>query len=199
MRNNIRNFLALGVVLALVGTSARGQLPLSGASTETAVDPARRAAAEEFANAIDLKTQQRMASEVVAQQIESVALRQVMESDPSAQVERKKDPAKFEAKTAALQVLLATELRKLNAELAPQAYSETLNIYARTFTTAELHQIRDFYLSPLGRKLLEKQPQLIQECTALNQRLALQKMPALIEKVRAFIQSQDSTQPTVTK
>lgn len=156
-----------------------------------AIDPARRAAAEALAQSIDLKGQLRAANEMSAGQLETTMLRQIIENDPKARSTREKNPERFERVMAGLQSFIGQEVRKTNAELEPTVYSETIDIYARTFTEGELREIQAFYGSPLGKKLLEKQPELMRECIAMSQRLLVQKMPALFQRMKEHIQTND--------
>ena len=161
----------------------------SGPAQAAPVDPARRAAAQAFAESIDLKKQLTMANEIAAGQIESSLLRELLESNPKAQAARKKNPERFEKVMTGLQSFLAAEVRKMNAELEPTIYSETLDIYARTFTESELREVQGFYASALGQKLLAKQPELMRECLAMSQRLMVQKMPALFARLKETIEA----------
>ena len=44
-------------------------------------------------------------------------------------------------------------------------------IYARHFTADEMRQVTDFYRTPIGQKLLQKLPQVMQETMAVGQQL----------------------------
>jgi hypothetical protein len=46
----------------------------------------------------------------------------------------------------------------------------TAAIYARNFSTEELRELTVFYRGPLGQKLLQKQPTVMQESMAMGQR-----------------------------
>ncbi|MCW2413167.1 MULTISPECIES: DUF2059 domain-containing protein [unclassified Sphingobium] len=180
--------------LLLAGACALLPLAPAWAADETvaqatSIDPARRAAAEAFALSVDLKGQLASANEIAAGQMESSILRQLLESNPKAQEAREKDPERFERIMTGLQSALALEVRRLNAELEPSVYSETLDIYARTFTESELREIQGFYASPLGQKLLAKQPELMRECIAMSQRLMIEKMPTLFVRLKETIEA----------
>lgn len=158
-----------------------------------AIDPARRAAAETFARSIDLRKQLTSANEIAAGQIESSVLRQIIESNPKSKEARDKNPERFDKIMERLQSFIGAEVRKINSELEPTVYSETIEIYARTFTESELREIQGFYASPLGQKLLEKQPELMKECIAMSQRLMVQKMPALFDRLKEVIETEGLT------
>ncbi|MDT8390480.1 MAG: DUF2059 domain-containing protein [Lentisphaeria bacterium] len=53
-------------------------------------------------------------------------------------------------------------------------------IYAEVFTTKELQDLIDFYLSPIGQKMIEKQPQLMQA--------TMQKMQVEMGKIMPDLQ-----------
>lgn len=52
-------------------------------------------------------------------------------------------------------------------------------IYARTFTDAELRDAIGFFNSPTGQKFLEKQPELMQQGAVLGQSMMAAKQPEL--------------------
>lgn len=56
-------------------------------------------------------------------------------------------------------------------------------IYARQFTIAELRQLAAFYRSPLGQKLAEATPALMQEGAELGQRRVQENLPELMQLV----------------
>ena len=53
---------------------------------------------------------------------------------------------------------------------APQLGDSIAVIYARKFSLKELNELTAFYRSPVGRRLIEVQPHLIAETTAVGQR-----------------------------
>jgi hypothetical protein len=53
-----------------------------------------------------------------------------------------------------------------------EAFEEVAALYARMFTAEELREVVAFVRGPTGQKFLQKQPQMIQESTALGQRYA---------------------------
>jgi hypothetical protein len=42
-------------------------------------------------------------------------------------------------------------------------------LYANRFSTEELHAVRDFYLTPVGKKFVESQSELVQQSMVLGQ------------------------------
>jgi uncharacterized protein len=75
-----------------------------------------------------------------------------------------------------LEKALGIYRRKMSEELAGPAFREqlidaTAKDYAREFDEAELRALIAFFDSPAGRKMIERQPQLMQRSMALGQRL----------------------------
>jgi hypothetical protein len=61
-------------------------------------------------------------------------------------------------------------------------------VYARTFTVDEMHQLIAFYQTPVGQKLLEKLPTLVQESMSIGQawgrRLATELRDSMVDALR---------------
>lgn len=99
-----------------------------------------------------------------------------------------------QAKTPFLQQnpMLAKDLNeiaaKLNAELAPR-FSEITNevatLYATHFSEQELKAILAFYQSPVGKKLLAQQPQVIETSMSFAQNWANKLSDEVIRRMRA--------------
>ena len=104
------------IALTLATLLAQPIAPVFAAESAPAqaapVDPARRAAAQAFAESIDLRKQLTMANEIAAGQIESSLLRELLESNPKAQAARKKNPERFEKVILASGEQSADELKK---------------------------------------------------------------------------------------
>jgi hypothetical protein len=63
-----------------------------------------------------------------------------------------------------------------------------IDIYAETFTSEELEGIITFYETPIGKKFLEKQPQLTTVTLQKMQELVQGVMPEIQRKVREVIE-----------
>lgn len=59
-------------------------------------------------------------------------------------------------------------------------------LYAETFTTEELNELKLFYQTPLGKKLLITLPDITQKGMEIGMLAAQAKQPQLIEKMVAF-------------
>jgi hypothetical protein len=80
---------------------------------------------------------------------------------------------------------------KLAAELAarlPKYYDDTATVYARIFTLEELRQLNAFYDSPLGKKVIEKMPALLKECSELGQQMGVDVMRELFRSMQPELQ-----------
>lgn len=173
---------ALSPALALLFLASAPALAQAPASP--AIDPARIAAAQELADVLDLKAMMRSTNEVAAGQIEGQIMGMLVKSDPEFERMRAKDPAKFDAMTQRVAKVVAEEFRALIAEMEPDSYRETLAVYARVYTTDELRGITDFYRSPLGAKLLAKQPEVVRESLAMSQRLLADRLPVFLPRMK---------------
>ena len=66
--------------------------------------------------------------------------------------------------------------------------NDYIDIYVKTFTEKEIREISDFYKSPIGKKYVEKIPQLMQESMAISQKF----MPIFIKKTQKIREEMDS-------
>lgn len=67
---------------------------------------------------------------------------------------------------------------------------ELVPIYARHFTHQDVRNMIAFYETPLGRKMLEVTPRIMQESMQLGQQWALRVMPGVQEKVTARLKAE---------
>jgi len=63
-----------------------------------------------------------------------------------------------------------------------------VDIYVDVFTEEELVELTQFYKSPLGRKLVEKMPELMQKSMQKTQAIMQKKMPELQQRIRKATQ-----------
>jgi len=102
--------------------------------------------------------------------------------------------------TAEHQPLLKTYLEKLNSMLKAEMGWEKIqkpmvDIYIKHYTEQEINGLRKFYESPLGRKLLAKMPQVLQESMRVSQNM----MGGFIPKIKAMIKQMDADIKAVNK
>lgn len=62
---------------------------------------------------------------------------------------------------------------------------EYVRIYCETFSEAELRELITFYKTPIGQKLVERSPRLMQETAAVSQTLMQKHMPELQRRIQA--------------
>ena len=94
------------------------------------------------------------------------------------------------ADDAALRDSLRQQARDI---LKEQLKWETLEpqfaqLYEDAFTEPELKQLAEFYKSPVGQKLIDKQPELATKLGRLTQQRAMAAIPAVTQKLRASVQ-----------
>ena len=69
-----------------------------------------------------------------------------------------------------------------------------ISIYAETFTEEELEGLVAFYKSPIGRKFIEKQPELMKRAMEVSQRQMMDIMPK-VRKLVEEMKEQEAAQP----
>ena len=73
-----------------------------------------------------------------------------------------------------------------------------INIYAESFTTEELDAMIKFYESPIGKKLLDKQPEIQQKAMQLVQSIMMRLMPEMEKMAKDFAEKQQKADPAKT-
>ena len=68
-------------------------------------------------------------------------------------------------------------------KLYDELIAETIPLYARRFTAAEIREVIVFYKSPVGAKMLATMPQLMSESMAISQRVMMPRVNAEIQKL----------------
>lgn len=71
-------------------------------------------------------------------------------------------------------------------------------LYVDTFTEAELKQLTEFYKTPVGQKLIDKQPELAQKFGRITQQKAMTALPIISKELRATVQKYKDEHPTPT-
>jgi hypothetical protein len=72
-------------------------------------------------------------------------------------------------------------------------------LYARQFSDGEIRQLTAFYDSPLGRKLVQVQPQLINEATQVGQVWGASLLPAIYVQLQVKCQFQPGVCPDLNQ
>lgn len=92
----------------------------------------------------------------------------------------------------------AEQAKKLSREAMEASFSrmrgidwETIvaRIYAKVFTEQELQELVDFYKSPIGVKVLDKQPELMRETMKVMQGEMVKIMPAIQQDIKKSIEA----------
>jgi hypothetical protein len=78
---------------------------------------------------------------------------------------------------------------------APELYDKTARIYAGIFTLDELKQLLAFYQTPLGRKLLQTQPEITSDEIKLSQDFTRTVMTRVNDRLVYAIQSHGLHKP----
>lgn len=68
-------------------------------------------------------------------------------------------------------------------KLYDELIAETVPLYARHYTAAEIREISAFYKTPVGTKMLSTMPKLMNESMAISQRVLMPRINAEIKKL----------------
>ena len=71
----------------------------------------------------------------------------------------------------------------LQTKMMPQMLAEMPKIYAINFSADELRQLL-FYQSDIGRKLIERQPEIVKQTSAMSQVIAKSIIPEILDKLQ---------------
>ncbi|QJU57007.1 DUF2059 domain-containing protein [Sphingomonas sp. AP4-R1] len=153
--------------IAALPLPVAAQAPAAAPATDAAakpVDPAAQAAARELFEASDIgATMRDTSAKMLAQMRSGAALSVFVDQNPQMRMKRATNPQAWDAALVRLGTKQAAAVEKIMAELQPEMEARTIRIYAETFTIADLKGFAAFYRTPLGRRMVEKMP------TVLNQ------------------------------
>jgi hypothetical protein len=104
-------------------------------------------------------------------------------NDPKTTPEQKRSAlAKMEAQ---LPATISTLQGVMNDPgLIDEILAETVPLYARTFSAAELKQMADFYRTPTGAKMLAVMPKLMGEGMQLGQQVVMRRIGPIMQKLQ---------------
>lgn len=137
------------------------------APAQTTPSPAHRAAALEMVEAANM-------SATLAESLDTM-LRMQMEQSPELKP--------FEG------VMRTFFARHMSWNALRDRYAE---LYAQSFTEAELRELTGFYRSPLGQKVARTTPQLMVRASALGEQAVQPHLPELQQMIMAEMQRQGS-------
>ena len=158
--------IAVSAALAfLVVGLARAQTP--PASSTPAPAPENLAAAHELIQAMQATDQMRALLPIIVQNMKAA----IVQNRP--EVDKKYD------------ALMPLFVEAANARMS-EFSDQIAEVYARTFSVDEIHQIAAFYRAPTGQKLIASQAALARETLALGQQLGR----ALAADIRARAQEE---------
>lgn len=163
-------------LLALVVSIAIASANLHAQETEP-VDSARKAAADKLLRLFKIDQNIGAAFDQV-QKMQSAMLDQ----------QKLSEEAKERATRAMEESMKATREEFTWEKMGPMF----VEIYAEVFTKDELDALIEFYDSPIGKKFIEKQPQLQAATMKRMQSLMMELMPKISEKVKAAAASAKS-------
>lgn len=182
--------------LALLGgaaVQAQGVAPAGApvvaaapAAAPAPVDPAAARAVRELFVLMKYQTVMGNAMKQMAQNL-PVMMRNSLEaqinnnpdlSREDKQVAIVKAEAKLPAVAAAMQSFFN------DPKLIEEIIDETVPLYARAFSVAEIGQLADFYRSPIGAKMLAVTPQLMGEGMQIGQRVVARRIGPLMQQLQ---------------
>ena len=153
------------ITAALVWTSVS-----HGQSDPGAADPERREAADKLLRTLNIDGNLKMA----LQQMERIQKQMIAQEAKSPE-----EKAKAEA---AMEAAMQSAEEEFTWDKIGQTF---VDIYAEVFTKEELEELTRFYESPIGRKFVEKQPQLQATTMKRMQTLMREIMPKIQARIKA--------------
>ena len=173
--------------LALIGAApVYAQTPAVAAAAAVAADPAATAAAHELFESMNYRTMMVGAMQQMAQGM-GAAMRggaeaAIKNNSRLSADEKQKALAKMEAElpgaVKAMQDVIS------DPTLVDDILAETVPLYARTFSAAELKQITAFYRTPVGAKMLASMPKLMGEGMQIGQQIVQRRIGPMLQKMQ---------------
>ena len=140
----------------------------------------KRALAEELLDAMDMQQTIEKSFEIVKQMIPA----QLKQMDVS-------ENASSDKAQDTMQKMMDLIMKEISWEKLKDDY---IAIYEETFTEEELSGLVTFYKSPIGRKFIEKQPELMKRSMQISQEQMIELMPK-IQKLTQEMMGQETAQP----
>ena len=172
------------IALAVVASLAFA-MPSVYAQSSAAVDPAATAAVKELLSAMKYRemmqnTMQQMNAAMPQMMMQGAST--AINGNAKLSADQKKAAlAKAEAELPKVASTFNTMLN--DPKLYDELIAETIPLYARHYTAAEIGEITAFYKTPVGAKMLATMPQLMQESMAISQRVMMPRINAAIQKL----------------
>lgn len=171
------------IVLALC-TAFAFALPVH-AQTTAPIDPAATAAVKELLTAMKFREMMVASFEQINKNMPAI-----MEQSAVAAIEKnatmsdtEKAAKIVQARRDIPQAAAAFSSTFSDPALLDELVAETIPLYARHFTAAEIRQLAVFYKTPVGAKMLATMPQIMNESMQISQKIVLPRIGAAIEKL----------------
>lgn len=170
--------------LVLILCTALALLTAPRAGANEPIDPAKEAAINRLFDAMEFEktmAQTMNAMKAAMPQQMMGGARAAIESAKLPEDKKREALAKVEAEMPALADTLLNQF--LGKEFLDDVQKNTIQLYARHFTTEDIDQLADFYRSPVGRKTLTKMPVIMQESMQLTMQQMQRRFPLIQEEV----------------
>lgn len=155
-----------------------------------AVDPAAMTAATALVQQLDVRGQLQASMNQNVQMMRSgAAIRAMLAQQPGFVPAYKANKARFDPalqKAGAIQAEIAAKVIRDNMNLV---VAEATRAYARNYSAAELRQLADFYRTPLGRALYQRQGRVAGEISQASARIMGTKIDAGMQASAPRIQA----------
>jgi len=146
------------LLLAALPLPAAAQAP-SAANATASIDPAAESAARELFEVSNIRATMRDGNaKTIAQMRSGAALSAFVDQNPQMRMKRATNPQAWAAALARLGTKQAAIMEMVVTELQPEVEARTVQLYAQTFSVADLKAITAFYRTPLGARMIEKMP-----------------------------------------
>ncbi len=178
-------YLCALLALASIGASAQTVTQPPSNTATAPIDPAIEAAVRELLTSIKYRD------------LMQASLAQMLNAMPAMLKQAASSAVTADGTLSALQKKRALE--KIDKELprAVQALksmfddpnlldeltAEIVPLYARHFTAQEIHQMSDFYKTPVGVKMLATMPAILNDSMQISQRVMMPRVGRMIEKL----------------
>ncbi|NGZ87755.1 DUF2059 domain-containing protein [Duganella aceris] len=174
------------VVLAGAAPVFAQSAPVASAAAPAA-DPAALAAAREMFDAMNYSTllsgMMRQMGQGIGSSMRAGAEAAINNNAKMSAEQKKQALAKMETELPA--AINALQGLMNDQTVVDEILSETVPLYARTYTADELKQITAFYRTPVGAKMLATTPQLMQAGMQIGQQVFVRRVGPLMEKLQA--------------
>jgi hypothetical protein len=111
----------------------------------------------------------------------------IMESKAKGLSDAKKTEMQAEIEKTIPDMMASMQKLLSDPQLLDELERETTAIYARNYTADEMRELRAFYRSPVGAKMLATMPKVMQESMAISQKIIMPRMGKVVEEMTANI------------